>query len=213
MQAAAPGTKGFATRIDVTDLDSCRAAVERTVSEFGRIDVLANFAGVIQEAHDVESLPVEEWDRVIGINLRGHFLMAKAAVGQFKAQRSGRIVLITSIWSHEGFDLFSAYCASKGGLKLFTQSLGQGDDPVRRQRQRDRAGHHQHGAPPEGAARRGHGAGLVDDDVREKEWGKIPTQAGRVAGGRRQGRPLPVLGRGELRRRRDPRHQRRDSIR
>ena len=87
--------------------------------------MLANFAGVIQEAHDVESLPVEEWDRVLGINLRGHFLMAKAAVGQFKAQRSGRIVLITSIWSHEGFDLFSAYCASKGGLKLFTQSLAK----------------------------------------------------------------------------------------
>jgi len=179
IQAAHPGTQGFATRIDVTDLDSCRAAVERTVSEHGRIDVLANFAGVIQEAHDVESMPVEEWDRVLGINLRGHFLMAKAAVGQFKAQKAGRIILITSIWSHEGFDLFAAYCASKGGLKLFTQSLAKEMLPYGVNVNAIAPGIintelHQKALRDEATAR-----GWSYDDVREKEWGKIPTgQAG-----------------------------------
>jgi NAD(P)-dependent dehydrogenase (short-subunit alcohol dehydrogenase family) len=170
-----PGLSGFGTHLDVTDEASCRAAVERTVSEFGCIDVLANFAGVIQQAAPVDELPVEEWDRVMGVNLRGHFLMARAAVPQLKAQRSGRVILVTSIWSHEGFDLFSAYCASKGGLKLFMHALakelvGYGvnvnavapgiiDTELHRTAVRDEA-----------AAR-----GLPEDVVRAKEWGKIPT--------------------------------------
>lgn len=175
VQAANPGVKGFATHLDVTDLDSCRAAVERTVAEYGRIDVLANFAGVIQEAYDVESMPVEEWDRVLNINLRGHFLMAKAAVPQFKAQRHGRIILITSIWSHEGFDLFSAYCASKGGLKLFMQALAKEMVQYGVNVNAIAPGIintelHQKALRDEATAR-----GWTYEQVREKEWGKIPT--------------------------------------
>jgi len=169
------GLRGFGTHIDVTDPESCVAAVERTVAEFGRLDVMANFAGVIQKADTVEDLSIEEWDRVMSVNLRGQFLMAKASVPQFKAQRSGRIILITSIWSHEGFDLFSAYCASKGGLKIFTQALakemiGYGvtvnaiapgiiDTELHRNAVRDEA-----------AAR-----GVPEDEILAKEWGKIPT--------------------------------------
>jgi NAD(P)-dependent dehydrogenase (short-subunit alcohol dehydrogenase family) len=169
------GVKGFSTRIDVTDFASCTAAVERTLAEFGRIDVLAVFAGVIQEAHDVESLPIEEWDRVMNINLRGHFLMTKAAVGAFKEQRAGRIILITSIWGHEGFDLFSAYCASKGGLRLFTHALAKElviygvnvnaiapgiiDTELHRKALQDEA-----------TAR-----DVPLEEIRDKEWGKIPT--------------------------------------
>lgn len=175
VQAAHPGTKGLAMRIDVTDLDSCRAAVERTVAEYGRIDVLANFAGVIQEAFDIESMPVEEWDRVLNINLRGHFLMAKASVGQFKAQKAGKIVLITSIWGHEGFDLFAAYCASKGGLKLFMQALAKEMIPYGVNVNAIAPGIintelHQKALRDEATAR-----GWTYDAVREKEWGKIPT--------------------------------------
>lgn len=175
LSARHAGLRGFATRLDVTDLDSCRAAVERTVAEYGRIDLLANFAGVIQEAAPVDELSVEEWDRVMDVNLRGQFLMAKAAVPVFKEQRSGRIVLITSIWSHEGFDLFSAYCASKGGLKLFTHALakemiGYGvnvnaiapgiiDTELHRKAVRDEA----------------EARGVPVEEIRAKEWGKIPT--------------------------------------
>jgi NAD(P)-dependent dehydrogenase (short-subunit alcohol dehydrogenase family) len=102
------GAKGFATRIDVSSLETCKAAVRETVDRYGRIDVLVNLAGVIQVANDVESLPEEEWDRVMNVNLKGHFLMAKAAVGQFKKQRSGRIILITSIWGRVGEAYFAA---------------------------------------------------------------------------------------------------------
>ncbi|CAN5736222.1 3-oxoacyl-ACP reductase FabG [soil metagenome] len=175
LAARNPGLLGFATHLDVTDYGSCLAAVERTVVDLGRIDVLANFAGVIQQAAPVDELAIDEWDRVMAVNLRGHFLMAKAAVPTFKAQRHGRIILVTSIWSHEGFDLFSAYCASKGGLKLFMHALAKEmiaygvnvnavapgiiDTELHRKALRDEA-----------AAR-----GVPEAVIREKEWGKIPT--------------------------------------
>jgi NAD(P)-dependent dehydrogenase (short-subunit alcohol dehydrogenase family) len=101
--------------------------------------------------------------------------MAKAAVPQFKAQRAGRIVLITSIWGHEGFDLFAAYCASKGGLKLFTQSLAKEMIPYGVNVNAIAPGIintelHQKALRDEATAR-----GWTYDAVREKEWGKIPT--------------------------------------
>jgi NAD(P)-dependent dehydrogenase (short-subunit alcohol dehydrogenase family) len=184
LAGANPGLRGFAADMDVTSLDSVSTVVDRTVAEFGRIDVLANFAGVIQEAHDVESLPIEEWDRVLGINLRGHFIVAKATAPVFKAQQSGKVVLITSIWAHEGFDLFSAYCASKGGLKLFTQAFAKEMIPYGVTVNAVapgiiNTGLHQKALRDEATAR-----GLSYDEVREKEWGKIPVK--------RAGEPIDV---------------------
>lgn len=121
----ATGCTGFAARVDVTSGVSCTALIDQVVSAYGRIDALVNCAGVIQVADDVEVLPEEEWDRVLNINLKGHFLMAKAAIPLFKRQQGGRIVLITSIWGREGHRYFAAYCASKGGLIMLTQSLAK----------------------------------------------------------------------------------------
>jgi NAD(P)-dependent dehydrogenase (short-subunit alcohol dehydrogenase family) len=170
----AVGAKGFATRIDVTDLASCTAAVRETVDRYGRIDVLVNLAGVIQVAHDVESLSEDEWDRVLNVNLKGQFLMAKAAVGQFKSQRSGRIILISSIWGRVGEAFFAAYSSSKGGLVTFTHALakemveygvtvnaiapGMINTELHQKALRDEA----------------ESRGLTYEQVRDKEWAKIP---------------------------------------
>ncbi len=116
---------GMAQIADVTNSQSCQDVVAATIEKFGRIDALVNCAGVIQVANDIEVLPEEEWDRVLNVNLKGHFLMVKAAIPQFKKQKSGRIVLITSIWGREGHRYFAAYCASKGGLFMLTQSLAK----------------------------------------------------------------------------------------
>jgi NAD(P)-dependent dehydrogenase (short-subunit alcohol dehydrogenase family) len=168
------GVRGFATKIDVTSYDSCTAAVNETVDKFGRLDVLVNLAGIIQVAHDVETLPEAEWDRVVDVNLKGQFLMAKAAVGHFKQQRSGRIILISSIWGREGWPYFSAYCASKGGLIMFIHALAKemvefgvtvnGVAPGMINTEL-----HQKSLRDEAEAR-----GWTYEAVRDKEWSKIP---------------------------------------
>jgi NAD(P)-dependent dehydrogenase (short-subunit alcohol dehydrogenase family) len=168
------GAKGFAVRLDVSSFESCKAAVRETLDRYGRIDVLVNLAGVIQVANDVESLPEEEWDRVLNVNLKGHFLMAKAAVGQFKKQRSGRIILITSIWGRVGEAYFAAYSASKGGLMTFTHALAKemveygvtvnGIAPGMINTEL-----HQKSLRDEAEAR-----GWTYEQVRDKEWGKVP---------------------------------------
>ena len=168
------GAKGFVTRLDVSNAESCSEAVRETVERYGHLDVLVNLAGVIQVAHDVESLPEEEWDRVMNVNLKGQFLMAKAAVGQFKKQRSGRIILITSIWGRVGEAYFAAYCASKGGLILFTHALAKEMVEYGVTVNAIAPGMintelHQKSLRDEAEAR-----GWTYDQVRAKEWAKIP---------------------------------------
>jgi NAD(P)-dependent dehydrogenase (short-subunit alcohol dehydrogenase family) len=168
------GASGFARSVDVASYESCAAAVTETVEQFGRLDVLVNLAGVIQVAHDVETLPEAEWDRVLNVNLKGQFLMTKAAVGHFKQQRSGRIILISSIWGREGWPYFAAYCASKGGLIMFIHALAKemvefgvtvnGVAPGMINTEL-----HQKSLRDEAEAR-----GWTYEQVRDKEWSKIP---------------------------------------
>ena len=173
LAAEYPRLRGFAADLDVRSWESVAEVVRRTVAELGRIDIVANFAGVIQVAADVESTPVEEWDRVQSINLRGHFLVCKAVAPVLKAQRSGKVVLITSIWAHEGFGLFAAYCASKGGLKLLMQAFAKEMIPYGVQVNAIapgiiNTGIHQQALSDEAAAR-----GVSYEEVRDKEWAKI----------------------------------------
>lgn len=175
LAAGQPGLRGFAAPLDVTSWESVSEVVQRAAAELGRIDIVTIFAGVIQVAADVESMPVEEWDRVQSINLRGHFLVCKAVAPVLKAQRSGKVVLITSIWAHEGFGLFAAYCASKGGLKLLMQAFAKEMIPYGVQVNAIapgmiNTGIHQKALSDEAAAR-----GLSYEEVRDTEWAKIPS--------------------------------------
>jgi len=107
---------------DVRDEERIRSVIEGTVKRFGRLDIVVNCAG-IASGGPVHMLPTEEWDRVMGINLKGTFLVCKYAVGQMVEQGSGSIVNISSIEGIEGSEGGSAYNVSKGGVILLTRNM------------------------------------------------------------------------------------------
>src|SRR5687767_4932377 len=112
-------------KVDVADADSVRAAAERAVKELGKIDVLVNNAGIAGPSLPVVDYPVEEWKRVIDIDLTGPFLCCRAVVPSMTKAGYGRIVNIASVAGKEGNPNAAAYGAAKGGLITFTKSFGK----------------------------------------------------------------------------------------
>ncbi|MCU1352317.1 MAG: short-chain dehydrogenase/reductase [Acidimicrobiales bacterium] len=108
--------------VDVRDEDGVARAVADTVARFGRLDIVVNAAGVAGGG-PVHLVPAEEWERVLGINLTGTFLVCKHAVAAMLPQRSGSIVNIASIEGIEGTEGGSAYNASKAGVILLTKTM------------------------------------------------------------------------------------------
>jgi sorbitol-6-phosphate 2-dehydrogenase len=114
--------RAIAVPVNVTDEAQVRAMVDRTVEEFGRLDILVSNAGILI-ADAVDEFPADKWRAVIEINLVGYFLCAKHAARVMKAQRSGVIIQINSKSGKKGSYKNSAYAASKfGGIGL-TQSI------------------------------------------------------------------------------------------
>jgi NAD(P)-dependent dehydrogenase (short-subunit alcohol dehydrogenase family) len=107
---------------DVRDEAAVEAAVRAVVDRTGRLDVVVNAAGVAGGG-PVHLLPAEEWDRVVDVNLKGTFLVAKHAAAVMVGQRSGSIVNLASIEGLEGTEGGSAYNASKGGVVLLTKNM------------------------------------------------------------------------------------------
>ena len=108
--------------VDVRDEAAQSQMAARAREEFGRIDVLVTAAGVAGGG-PVHLLPVEEWQRVQDVNLKGTFLSAKAVLPTMIEQRSGSIITIASIEGLEGGEGASAYNASKGGVVILTKNL------------------------------------------------------------------------------------------
>ena len=108
--------------IDVTDEAAVSAAVDAIVAAHGRLDSVVNAAGVAGGG-PVHLVPMEEWARVIAVNLTGTFLVAKHALRPMIEQGSGSIINIASIEGIEGTEGGSAYNASKGGVVLLTKNL------------------------------------------------------------------------------------------
>jgi NAD(P)-dependent dehydrogenase (short-subunit alcohol dehydrogenase family) len=109
-------------RVDVRDEASIERAVGAALARFGHIDALVNAAGVSGYGA-VDELDAAEWDRVLGINLRGTFLVSKHVVRAMKRQRAGSIVNLASIEGLEGMQSQAAYNASKGGVVLLTRNM------------------------------------------------------------------------------------------
>ena len=108
--------------LDVTSEADWQKAVGRAVSEFGRLDVLVNNAGVTGP-RAVEDTTVEAWDWVMAVNAKGVFLGTKAAIPEMRRSGGGSIINISSIWGLVGSGAGpSAYHASKGAVRLFTKS-------------------------------------------------------------------------------------------
>ncbi|MBV9546864.1 MAG: SDR family NAD(P)-dependent oxidoreductase, partial [Chloroflexi bacterium] len=87
---------GIGCHVDVSDESSVARMVESTLAQYGRVDVLVNnaaiFTELIQPRKDFDAIPVEEWDRVMAINVRGVWLCSKAVAPVFREQRSGAII-------------------------------------------------------------------------------------------------------------------------
>jgi NAD(P)-dependent dehydrogenase (short-subunit alcohol dehydrogenase family) len=108
---------------DVSDAAQVARAVEAAAAAFGRLDILVN-AAAIDHTYSVEELSVEQWDQVLAVNLRGPFLLAKAAFPIMKAQKGGHIVNVASTAAVRAWGGASPYHASKWGLVGFSRGLG-----------------------------------------------------------------------------------------
>jgi len=117
------GRRAIALKADVSVPADITAMVDATVSQLGGIDILVNCAGIPQ--HDpAESTPLETWDRVLDINLRGTFLCCQAAARVMLKKGAGVIINFSSIAGVVGVGRGSnAYCASKGGVNSLTKQL------------------------------------------------------------------------------------------
>ena len=117
------GGKAIAIQADVADAEAVKAAIEKTVATFGRLDVLVNNAGTAIPK-TFEETTLEELDRVIDINLRGVFVATQAALKHMKS--GGRIVTIGSAVGERVLTPgLVPYAATKGAVKIFTQALAR----------------------------------------------------------------------------------------
>jgi NAD(P)-dependent dehydrogenase (short-subunit alcohol dehydrogenase family) len=120
IEASAPGALFQAA--DIRDEEAISAAVAATVERFGRIDILVNAAGVVGMG-PAHLLPVEEFDRIVDINLKGSFIISKHVLRPMLAQKSGNIILVASVEGLMGLTAHVAYNASKGGVVLMAKTL------------------------------------------------------------------------------------------
>ena len=117
------GGKAIAIQADAADADAVKAAVEKTVATFGRLDVLVNNAGTAIPK-PFEEATLEEMDRVIDINVRGVFIATQAALKHMKS--GGRIIMIgSSVGERVLVPGLVPYSATKGAVKIFTQALSR----------------------------------------------------------------------------------------
>lgn len=107
--------------LDVSSVTAVREAADA----LARADVLVNCAGIVGPNRPVDSVPIDQWERTLAVNLTGAFLMCQAVIPGMRARGWGRIVNVASIAGKEGNPNLAAYSASKAGLIGFTKSLGK----------------------------------------------------------------------------------------
>lgn len=119
------GIKTLSLACDVTNHEDVKQVVEKTVEQFGTIDILVNNSGASWGAR-VEDMPKEAWDKVMTINVTGTFLMSQEVGKVMIAQKSGKIINISSIAGFGGTPEFMqtiSYNTSKGAVMTFTKDL------------------------------------------------------------------------------------------
>ena len=112
----------YASQFDVTDNKAIQSQIAQLQDTVGTIDILVNNAG-IQYREPLEDFDVDEWRRVIDVNLTGVFLTSQAVVPGMIAQQSGKIINIASLMSEVSRRTVSAYVSSKGAVKQLTKSM------------------------------------------------------------------------------------------
>ena len=112
-------------RVDVSDPDSIASATRAALAALGRVDILVNNAGIAGKNVPTVDYPVEEWERVLRVNLTSQFLCCRAVAPHMVKGGYGRIVNIASVAGKEGNPNAVAYSASKAGVIALTKSLGK----------------------------------------------------------------------------------------
>ncbi len=126
----------LAITVDVSDEGSTKQMAAKTLETFGRIDVLVNnaaiFATIPMNRGGIDSISLDEWDRLMAVNLKGPFLCARAVLPAMRAQKSGKIINIASGTALSGPPGRIHYVASKAGVLGFTRTLARevGDDNI-----------------------------------------------------------------------------------
>ena len=115
----------LALSADVTDPDDVARAVKEVVETFGHIDVLVNNAGITgsREATVCHETPIDEWDRVVAVNVRGPFLCTRAVLPVMLRQGHGQVITIASVAGLVAFPGRCAYTATKGAALMFAKSV------------------------------------------------------------------------------------------
>jgi 3-oxoacyl-[acyl-carrier protein] reductase len=121
-EITASGGTAMPLKVDISDADQVEAMVRQAIEAFGRIDVLVNNAGIGHVKPFLE-ITLEEWNRVLGINLTGQFLCAQAVARVMLRQGGGRIVNVASISGERGGTGRAAYGAAKAGVILLTKVM------------------------------------------------------------------------------------------
>lgn len=118
---------------DVTDEASWTSLVAQVVERHGRIDVLYNNAGTVGSYEPIDTISIDDWRRVLDLNINGVFLGVRSVVPVMKQQKSGSIINTSSIWGIASAAGVSAYTASKGAVRLLSKNvaLSYVDDGIR----------------------------------------------------------------------------------
>ncbi|HJY87143.1 MAG TPA: glucose 1-dehydrogenase [Candidatus Acidoferrales bacterium] len=121
-EMAKAGAETLAVECDVTQARHTQDAMRAIVGRFGRLDVVVNNAGALIAA-TAEETSEGDWDRIIDVNVKGTFLVSRAALPELRKTGGGSVINIGSILSLVGMKKRAAYCAAKGGVLLLTRAM------------------------------------------------------------------------------------------
>lgn len=114
---------------DVSDAESVRSMVEEFEDQFGTPDVLVNNAGILRQSR-LEEMPIEQWDEVMSVDLRGVFLTTRFVIPGMLERESGKVINVASQLGFKGAEELTHYCAAKGGVIAFTRALAREVSPA-----------------------------------------------------------------------------------
>ena len=122
-QIQSAGGKALAVEADVSQPDQVANLIGSAVSTFGKLDIFVNNAG-IEYKHPITEFPLDQWNKIIAVNLTGPFLCIQAAAKQMMTQGgAGRIINISSVHQDLPMPTNAPYCASKGGLRMLMRTV------------------------------------------------------------------------------------------
>ncbi|HTZ88949.1 MAG TPA: glucose 1-dehydrogenase [Alloacidobacterium sp.] len=126
----AAGAEGVTIKADVSKVSEAQSLIDEAWKKFGFADILVNNAGVETKTFFLETKE-EDFDRIMGVNLKGPFFVSQAFVRKMAAeQKPGRIINISSVHEDMAFPGFATYCISKGGLRMLMRNLAVELGPI-----------------------------------------------------------------------------------